>query len=74
MFWWCSSTGCGYCGYQILQIVYRIFEKPKFKKNYVQNTNFETSGTDIFFYGLIFGLGEEQWLSSDFFGNNLTVL
>ena len=29
--------------------VYRIFEKPKLKKNYVQNTNLENSGTEIFF-------------------------
>ena len=43
------DVDCGYCGYQILRKVYRIFEKPKFKKNYDQNTNLETSGTKIFF-------------------------
>ena len=26
------DVDCGYCGYQILRKVYRIFEKPKFKK------------------------------------------
>ena len=43
------DVDCGYCGYQILRKVYIIFEKLKFLKNYVQNTNLKTSGTEKFF-------------------------